>query len=57
MNGSTTHPVNFTHPIPVLTIYSTDIVLDDGLVHFYEDIYGHDAALENILVKGYPYSW
>jgi len=30
-------------------------VLEDGLVHFYDDIYGHDAALEKVLAKGYPY--
>jgi hypothetical protein len=24
-------------------------------VHFYDDIYGHDAALEKALNKGYPY--
>ncbi|HYA88667.1 MAG TPA: L,D-transpeptidase family protein [Nitrospirota bacterium] len=57
MKGSTTQQVNLAHPIPVLIIYSTVIVLDDGLVHFYDDIYGHDAALEKILAKGYPYPW
>jgi hypothetical protein len=24
------------------------IVLEDGLVHFYDDIYGHDADLEKV---------
>jgi len=24
-------------------------------VHFYDDIYGHDASLEKVLAKGYPY--
>jgi len=57
MNGSTTLQVNLAHPIPVLIVYTTVIVLDDGLVHFYDDIYGHDAALEKILAKGYPYPW
>ena len=57
MNGSTTQQVNLAHPIPVLILYGTVIVLEDGVVHFYDDIYGHDAALEKVLAKGYPYPW
>ncbi len=55
MNGTTTQQVNLTHPIPVLILYGTVIVLDDGVVHFYDDIYGHDDALDKVLAKGYPY--
>jgi murein L,D-transpeptidase YcbB/YkuD len=57
MNGSTTQQVRLTHPIPVLIVYGTVIVLEDGLVHFYDDIYGHDSALEKALARGYPYPW
>jgi murein L,D-transpeptidase YcbB/YkuD len=57
MNGTTTQQVNLAHPIPVLIVYGTVIVLEDGLVHFYDDIYGHDASLEKVLAKGYPYPW
>jgi murein L,D-transpeptidase YcbB/YkuD len=57
MNGSSPQRVNLEHPIPVLIVYATVIVLEDGLVHFYDDIYGHDAALEKVLAKGYPYPW
>jgi murein L,D-transpeptidase YcbB/YkuD len=57
MNGSTTQQVNLAHPIPVLIVYATVVVLEDNLVHFYDDIYGHDAALEAVLAKGYPYPW
>ena len=57
MNGSTTQQVNLAHPIPVLIVYATVIVLEDGVVNFYDDIYGHDAALEKVLAKGYPYPW
>jgi len=57
MNGTTTQQVNLAHPIPVLIVYATVIVLEDGLVHFYDDIYGHDAELEKVLAKGYPYPW
>jgi murein L,D-transpeptidase YcbB/YkuD len=55
MNGGTTQQVNLAHPIPVLIVYATVIVTEDGIVHFYDDIYGHDAALEKVLEKGYPY--
>ena len=57
MNGTATQQVNLTHPIPVLILYGTVIVLDDRVVHFYDDIYGHDAALDKVLAKGYPYLW
>jgi L,D-transpeptidase YcbB len=57
MNGDSPQQVNLAHPIPVLIVYATVIVLDDGLVHFYDDIYGHDAALEKVLASGYPYPW
>ncbi len=55
MKGTTTQQVNLAHPIPVLIVYATVIVREDGLVRFYDDIYGHDAALEKVLEKGYPY--
>jgi murein L,D-transpeptidase YcbB/YkuD len=55
MNGTTTQQVNLTHPIPVLIVYATVIVTEDGVVHFYDDIYLHDAALEKVLAQGYPY--
>jgi L,D-transpeptidase YcbB len=55
MNGDKTLQVNLAHPIPVLIVYGTAVVLEDGLVHFYDDIYGHDVALEKVLEKGYPY--
>ena len=55
MNGATTQQVNLVHPIPVLILYATVIVTEDGIVHFYDDIYGHDAALEKVIEKGYPY--
>jgi L,D-transpeptidase YcbB len=57
MNGRSSQQVNLAHPIPVLIVYATVIVLEDGLVHFYDDIYGHDEALEEVLAKGYPYPW
>jgi murein L,D-transpeptidase YcbB/YkuD len=55
MNGTATQQINLTRPIPVLIVYATVIVTEDGIVHFYDDIYGHDATLEKVLDKGYPY--
>jgi murein L,D-transpeptidase YcbB/YkuD len=57
MNGTAPQQVNLTHPIPVLIVYATVVVLEDELVHFYDDIYRHDSALEQVLAKGYPYPW
>jgi murein L,D-transpeptidase YcbB/YkuD len=55
MNGTPNQQVNLAHPIPALIVYGTAVVTEDGIVHFYDDIYGHDAALEKVLAKGYPY--
>jgi L,D-transpeptidase YcbB len=55
LNGTSTQQIKLAHPVPVLIVYATVIVLEDGHVHFYDDIYGHDAALEKALAKGYPY--
>jgi L,D-transpeptidase YcbB len=55
MHGTTTEQVNLAHPIPVLIVYGTVFVDENGTVRFYDDIYGHDAELEKVLEKGYPY--
>jgi murein L,D-transpeptidase YcbB/YkuD len=39
----------------VLILYGTAVINDYGAVHFYDDIYGHDADLRKALAKGYPY--
>ena len=57
MGGDTPQQVKLAHPIPVFIVYGTAIVTEDGLVHFYDDIYGHDTALEKALANGYPYVW
>ena len=57
MNGTATQQVSLAHPIPVLILYGTVVVPEDGQVYFYDDIYGHDAALDKALAKGYPYPW
>lgn len=55
MDGDATQQVNLAHPIPILIVYGTAIVPEDGLVYFFDDIYKHDAELEKVLEKGYPY--
>lgn len=47
--------INLPKPIPIMIIYSTASVGDNGEVRFFEDIYGHDETLENALAAGYPY--
>ena len=32
-------------------VYLTAVVLEDGMVHFFDDIYGHDKALQQALAK------
>jgi L,D-transpeptidase YcbB len=53
--GKDDFQVNLTKPIPVLILYGTAVVDEEGRVHFFDDLYGHDAALEKVLAKGYPY--
>jgi murein L,D-transpeptidase YcbB/YkuD len=53
--GVSNRQVNLPRPIPVLIVYGTAVVPEDGLIHFYDDIYGHDKALDQVLQKGYPY--
>lgn len=55
-HGSDSLRVNLDRPIPVLIVYGTAVVRDNGDVYFFDDIYGHDAALEQLLDHGYPYS-
>ena len=47
--------VNLTKPVPVLMLYMTAAVREDGDIYFYRDIYGYDAELRDALAKGYPY--
>jgi murein L,D-transpeptidase YcbB/YkuD len=43
-------------PILVLLFYATVQAHADGSVSFTEDLYGHDAALERTLARGYPFA-
>jgi murein L,D-transpeptidase YcbB/YkuD len=47
--------VNLASPVPVLIVYDTAVVEENGEVHFFQDIYGHDAELKEELAKGYAH--
>ena len=47
--------VKLERPVPVFIVYATALAYENGEVHFYDDIYGHDADLAQALAKGYPY--
>lgn len=55
-SGPRTMQVNLKQPIPVLIVYGTALVSEAGEVSFFDDIYGHDASLDEVLLHGYPYS-
>ena len=51
MSGKKTIRVGLEKSIPVLIVYGTAVVIEDGEVYFLDDIYGQDAALEEALAK------
>jgi murein L,D-transpeptidase YcbB/YkuD len=55
MDGDATFELKLARPIPVLIVYGTVIVLEDRVVHFYDDLYGQDAELDQALKQNYPY--
>ena len=56
MNGDKTIQVDIKDPIPVLILYGTAVVKEDGEIQFFDDIYGYDAALGRVLNEDYPNS-
>jgi murein L,D-transpeptidase YcbB/YkuD len=56
-DGPDNQTVMLTNPVPILIVYGTAVVREDGDIYFYKDIYGYDAKLEEALAKGYPYPW
>ncbi len=53
-NGKDSQQVNLKPKRPVFIVYATAVVLPDGTVKFFQDIYGHDARLKKALTEGYP---
>jgi L,D-transpeptidase YcbB len=54
-SGPDNQQVNLIKPVPVVIIYLTAVVEEDGEVYFFDDIYGHDRSLNAVLAKGPPY--
>jgi murein L,D-transpeptidase YcbB/YkuD len=54
-SGRDNRQVNLTVQVPVLLLYVTAVAEEDGTVHFFDDIYGHDKRLDALLAKGPPY--
>jgi murein L,D-transpeptidase YcbB/YkuD len=49
MSGTRTFRMPLTRPLPVAVVYTTVAAWPDGRASFYEDIYGHDRALDRAL--------
>jgi L,D-transpeptidase YcbB len=54
-SGKDNVTIKLARPVPVFIVYGTALAEENGEVHFYDDIYGHDAKLKTALAKGYPY--
>ncbi len=54
MHQTIPQQVDLITPIPVHVMYGTVVALEDGVVNFYDDLYGHDHRLESVLAQGYP---
>jgi len=54
-HGPDNHQVNLKQSLPIVIFYLTANVGDDGQVHFFDDIYGYDKRLDDVLAKGMPY--
>ena len=51
MNGTDTFRVNLKTPIRVLILYATALATEDGGILFFDDIYGHDRRLAQLLER------
>ena len=54
MSRGVSSTLRLRQPVRVLIAYNTVVVQDDGRVHFYADLYGHDARLEAALRRSVP---
>lgn len=46
--------MNLTKPIPVLIPYGTAVVDEEGRLHFFDDLHGHDAPLRRYWPRDTP---
>jgi murein L,D-transpeptidase YcbB/YkuD len=54
-SGPDNQQVNLTSPVPVVIVYLTAVVEENGEIYFFDDIYGHDRSMNETLAKGQPY--
>jgi murein L,D-transpeptidase YcbB/YkuD len=54
MVGNQSIHVKLGNPVPVFIFYNTAMVEENGDVHFFDDIYGQDAALVKALAAFRP---
>ena len=54
-NGRDNVTVSLARRVPVFIVYGTALAYENNEVHFYDDIYGHDKKLDELLARGYPY--
>ncbi len=54
-NGKDNFQVNLKTPLPIVIFYLTARVDEDGKVNFFDDLYGYDAEMQQVLEKGPPY--
>jgi L,D-transpeptidase YcbB len=52
--GADNRQVNLAVKVPVLILYVTAVAEEDGTIHFFDDIYGHDKRLNALLAKLRP---
>jgi murein L,D-transpeptidase YcbB/YkuD len=54
-SGPNNQQVKLSSPVPVVIVYMTAIVEENGEIYFFNDIYGHDGAMNAALAKGQQY--
>ena len=54
-SGPDNQQVNLTSPVPVVIVYVTAVVEENGEVYFFDDVYGHDRLMNEALAKGQAY--
>lgn len=57
MQGERPTQVNLKQKLRVVLFYDTVHVNSENVVHFVDDIYGHDRELDAALLRGYPYPY
>ncbi|MGQ0648231.1 MAG: L,D-transpeptidase family protein [Gemmatimonadaceae bacterium] len=56
MKADKPEKVRLTEHVPVLIVYHTAAVDEDGLLRSYRDVYKYDDELQQLLSRGYPYT-